>query len=202
MQALDIRQVDPAKLRKFNNYLSLFVVCLSLYVITAPLLPNLTYKYNQLLDHKAPLVRANQGAEATKTSGNIPEQNTLVLPSINLQKLVFEGTALTTLEKGIWRRPNTSSPDKGGNTVLAGHRYGYNGDGVFYHLDKVHTGDNVVLYWQQKKYVYKVTQVKVVPPTDISVEGPSEKTKLTIYTCTPMWSFKDRLVVVAEEVNL
>lgn len=192
--------MDSTMLRKFNNFLSIVVILLSAYIVLLPIWPNLTYKIDQATNHKQPLVIANTpGAGNSSQAPPIPASNTLVIPAINLQATIYDGAGIGTLAKGAWHRPLTSSPDRGGNTVIAGHRYGYRGDGVFYHLDKVSQGDKIVVYWSGKKYSYAVTKILEVKPTDTQVEGRSSKSILTLYTCTPMWTFSDRLVVIAEE---
>ena len=131
-----------------------------------PLLPNITYKIDNVTGNKQPLVVANTPGASQKTPPPAPAENTLVIPSINLQKTIYDGSSLSNLSKGVWRRPLTSSPDQGHNTVLVGHRFGYNGDGVFYHLDKVNQGDKIFVYWFGKKHSYTVSKIIVVPPTD------------------------------------
>ncbi|MDP9129541.1 MAG: class E sortase, partial [Candidatus Binatota bacterium] len=114
---------------------------------------------------------------------------------------VLEGPTSQTykiLDKGIWRWPAGSTPDKGGNTVLIGHRFTYtNPFGVFYHLDKVRPGDEIGLLWNNKNYVYRVSGVKVVPPTDTSVQNATADPRLTLFTCAPLWLPHNRLVVTA-----
>ena len=98
--------------------------------------------------------------------------------------------------------PHTSTPDKGGNTVLVGHRFTYkNPEGVFYHLDKVQLGDAITLHWQGNAYDYEVAEIKVVPANEISVEDNTAEPQLTIYTCTPLWSVKNRLVIIAKPLE-
>lgn len=188
-------------LRKVNNGLSVVVVGLSVYLLALPLLPAVTYNIDKATNSKAPLVRANLPDQTDRNPEVIPAANTLVIPSMNLQKEIFDGKSVNNLEKGVWHRPVTSNPMVPGNMVLVGHRYGNNGDGVFYHLDKVHVADDVIIYWQGKKYKYTVKVVKVVSATDISIESQTKESIVTIYTCTPMWSFKDRLVIVANKVD-
>ena len=200
MYSSSSKKNKTGKLHKFNNLLSLIVIGLPLYIIVLPFLPNVTYKIDQITNSKPLLVRVNTPSEPNKPTENIPTENTIVIPSMNLQKTIFDGSSVATLRKGVWHRPNTSNPAQGGNTIMAGHRYGYNGDGVFYHLDKVHKGDDIFVYWQSKKHHYVVNEIKVVPPTDLSVEASSALSEVTLYTCTPMWTFTDRLVIVAEEV--
>lgn len=103
------------------------------------------------------------------------------------------------LHYGVWRLPYTSTPDKGGNTVLVGHRFTYTEpQGVFYFLDKIRVGDAITVYWQGKPYEYVVMSTSVVPPTDLAVEAQTTTPRLTLYTCTPLWTAQNRLIVVAE----
>ena len=102
------------------------------------------------------------------------------------------------LARGIWRWPAGSTPDKGGNTVLVGHRFTYtNPKGVFYALNDVSVGDTIGVVWQGKAYVYVVSATEVVPPSDVRILDPTTIPTLTLYTCTPIWWPKDRLVVIA-----
>ncbi len=131
----------------------------------------------------------------------VPKENRLIIPKLMLDEPIYEGEPIYTVDKGIWRRPRTSTPDLNSNTVLVGHRFTYRGAAVFYHLDLVKAGDEMAVYWNGQKYLYKVTTTKIVPPTEVSVEAPTHAQTLTIYTCTPLWTSKDRLVVIAERIN-
>jgi sortase A len=116
-----------------------------------------------------------------------------------LDEPVFEGKTQATLSKGLWRRPHGSTPAKENNTVIVGHRLTYtNPRGSLYHLDKVRAGDSIGVTWDNKKYLYTVVEIKVVKADETAVEAPTDTPRLTIYTCTPLWLPKDRLVVVAE----
>ncbi|HZM63945.1 MAG TPA: sortase, partial [Candidatus Saccharimonadales bacterium] len=55
----------------------------------------------------------------------------------------------------------------------------------------------IFLYWEQTKYHYKVQEVFVVKPTAVEVESATDEDVLTLYTCTPLWSGRDRLVIRA-----
>jgi sortase A len=116
-----------------------------------------------------------------------------------LDQPIVEGTNMyRALDQGVWRWPGGSTPDKGSNTVLVGHRFSYTKPkGVFYFLDKLHVNDTVGVVWQNKTYVYRVFATAVVPPTQTSILDPSKQTTLTMYTCTPLWLPRDRLVVKA-----
>ena len=125
------------------------------------------------------------------------EGNSLYIPSLAVAETILEGESVATVDKGVWHRPKTSTPDKGSNTVLAGHRFAYGPRKPFYNLDKIEVGHEIAVTWNDKVYTYTVTKVLVVPPSEISIEAPTDKPILTLYTCTPLWSSKSRLVVQA-----
>jgi sortase A len=181
------------RLRRFNNALSAIIVLLSLYILATPWLPELDFWWRNKTGSQPELVRA----EKANTEVNYPKDNTLVIPALNMQELIHEGNGEDVLMKGIWHRPQTGSPDKPGNTVLAGHRFTYSNPAVFYHLDKVKMGDEIIVYWQSKKYVYQVTGIYEVSPSAVEVEKATAEPKLTLYTCTPLWTSKNRLVIEA-----
>lgn len=185
------------RLRQLNNFLSLVVVVLAAYIVLLPFFPQFNFWVRSVSPSKPALVEAQLAANS---SNNVPAptENTLVIPRLLMQETVYDGSSASVLSRGIWRRPQTSDPNKGSNTVLVGHRFTYTDPAVFYHLDKVQSGDEIVLYWKQTKYVYEVTRVFVVPATAVEIEAPTNEPLLTLYTCTPIWSAKDRLVVQAK----
>lgn len=183
-------RVLPLRLRTINNGLTVLVSLLALYVIAMPLLPAISW----WAKYEAPVISKPVSVATPRTA---PANNTLVIPSLALSDIIHEGPDYRTLRIGPWHIPGTGSPAKGGNTVIAGHRYTYSGSGVFYHLDKVRVGDPIYVYWQHKRYAYTVKSTRVVAPTDVAIEAPTKQPQLTLYTCTPMWTFSNRLVIVA-----
>ncbi len=190
-------QKGKPRLKRINNGLSVLVVFLAAYIMFAPLLPNLSYWWKKSSPSKPSLVEAYHNG-GSQNNEQVPDENTLVIPRLVLQEKINEGQTAAALSKGIWRRPKTSNPDQGGNTVIVGHRFTYNDPAVFYHLDKIQTGDEIVLYWDKAIYVYEVTRVFVVPASAVEIEAPTDQPLLTLYTCTPIWTAKDRLVVQAK----
>ena len=185
---------DWLTLRRFNNGLSVAVVFLALYIFFLPLLPELSWWAR----HSAPLISSPVTVSRPTHKLPIPRDNRVVIPALSMDEKIFAGQSVYTVNKGVWIRPNASTPDKGGNTVLVGHRFTYtNPRGVFYYLDKLADGDPITLYWEGKTYTYEVNGARVVSPSDETVEAPTPDSRLTLYTCTPLWSLKDRLVVTA-----
>ncbi len=102
---------------------------------------------------------------------------------------------------GTWHRPNTSNPGETGNSVIIAHRYTYRGASTFYNLDKLKNDDEIIVYRQGKEYDYAVTDVKTVPPSAAEIEKSTGDTRLTLYTCTPLWNAKNRLVITTKPIE-
>lgn len=185
--------------RQFNNFLSMAVIGLGLYLMILPFLPNLQYWWNQLWDNSAGYVYRGQLAQGAPDSTDLsdpPQDNRLVIPAINLDEPIIEGQSLDVIGTGgTWRRPNTSTPSDGGNTVIVGHRFSYSDPATFYHLDKLNNGERFAVWWNQQEYVYEVFNKVVVPATEVGVEADTSEDIVTLYTCTPIWTAVNRLVV-------
>lgn len=181
--------------RRFNDILTLLVIALSAYILATPFIPNVTLLLKQQTGQAKPL------SITDPPPGNVEGPNKLVIPDININDQIYEGEGISTLSKGIWRRPLTSTPDKGGNTVLVAHRFDYNAPAVFYHLDKLKVGTIIAVNWNNKSYRYKIRETKIVEPDAVQIENNTREPILTLYTCTPMWTAKQRIVIIAEPVE-
>ncbi len=183
--------------KRANTALLVLIVLINAYTISAPFIPKiqLWWQFNHT-DTQHQLTKQI----TKKPAKHVP--NHVVIPDMLLDKPIYDGPVKDTyaiLRKGIWRWPNTSQPGEVGNTVLIGHRFTYTQPkGVFYALDRVKVGSKIAVFWNNKKYLYRVTTVKVVPNTDVSIQQQTDDTRLTIYTCTPLWHPVNRLVVIAK----
>jgi sortase A len=190
-------RIKRSPLRTFNNFLTIAVVILGVYLIVMPLWPQISLMLFKNKSNPYP-----SSLEPNKTAQkSVPTDNRLVIPQMGLDATVHEGLNAAVLSQGIWRRPQTSTPDKNGNTVLVAHRFTYQSPAFFYHLDKLKINDTFSLYWNGKEYAYKVKEVKIVEPSEISIENQTDSAILTLYTCTPMWSAKQRLVVISDLIG-
>jgi LPXTG-site transpeptidase (sortase) family protein len=182
------------KLSRINTGLLIAIIAINGYLILSPLWPKVDF---WLARHDtAQRKQLTQVISTAPPKGTI--DNRLVIPGMGFSEPIYDSRDQSALHKGLWRRPLTSTPDKGSNTVIIGHRFTYtNPRGVLYNLDKVHVGDELGVVWGQKVYRYKVATVQQVPATATKVEAPTDAPTLTLYTCTPLWLPKDRLVVTA-----
>lgn len=192
------------KLRRFNSFLTFIIVLLGLYIAFSPFLPQIDY----WLRDKSPETIAPYGGRLAKsensdTSNPPPEENRIVIPSISLNEPILESSNIGIIKDGgTWRRPKSSNPTKDSNTVIVGHRYYQNNTSTFYNLDKVEVGQLLAIYWEGEEILYEVTETKVVDPSEVNIESATTEKQLTLYTCTPIWTAKNRLVVIAKPVDL
>lgn len=185
-------------LKRVNTALLIGILLIVAYIVIAPVTPLAVFWIEEHSGARLQKLTREVKLPAAKIN-DAPGDDRLVIPAMLLSVPINEGKDLSALRTGPWRRPNGSTPDKGGNTVIAGHRFTYaNPRGIFYFLNKLKPGDEAAVFWHGKRYVYKVSDVKTVPPTDEAIEAPTSDARLTLYTCTPLWLPKDRLVVTAE----
>jgi len=95
-----------------------------------------------------------------------------------------------------------------GNFFLTGHSSYYAWDNgrykdVFALLHEVEAGDEAIIYWEGKKYTYILEQSKIIPPTEVSVlKQPDDKSIITLMTCTPVGTNKNRLIWTGRLVSV
>lgn len=118
------------------------------------------------------------------------------IPKIGLDAVVFEGVDTATLRQGPGHMPGTPLPGQPGNAVLSGHRTTYGRP--FFDVDLLVPGDVIEVESAVGVHTYTVTELLVVAPTDVWVAGPREGAWLTLTTCEPKFSARQRLIVVAE----
>ncbi len=171
-------------------------MALIIYLIALPLYPLFKYKY---LKPENNFSQAQEKEAEKKDLGNM-----IIIDKIGVASPIIESkNSNYALSRGAWRVPEGSTPDQGGNTIITGHRFKYlpPNNLTFYLLDKLEKDDIIFIVWQGKNYQYKVKETKIVPPTDISILKPTNEPILTLYTCDPIYSQKNRLVVISELVN-
>ncbi len=110
---------------------------------------------------------------------------------------MVEGTGASALRAGAGHYPNTPLPGEEGNVAIAGHRTTYGKP--FANLDHLAVGDQIVLETPIGRHVYRVARAPfVVSNTDYSVISQTPGHTLTLTTCHPKGSARQRLVVRAE----
>lgn len=110
-----------------------------------------------------------------------------------------------SLQGGVVHYPGTAEAGQHGNVVITGHSSYFAWDpgrfkDVFALLHEVVIGDQIIVYHEQKKYIYKVYDTQVILPDQVDVLTQSGGDRLTLITCTPVGTNLKRLVVLAKPV--
>ena len=114
---------------------------------------------------------------------------------------IVEGVDPENLRQGPGHYPGTAQPGEIGNFVVSGHRTTY--AAPFNRIDELRRGDEIVVDTREARYVYRVTQKKIVEPTQLDVIDPvpehpdmsPAKAMITLSTCHPEYSATQRLIV-------
>lgn len=141
---------------------------------------------------------------ATLKEGSI---GTLFVPrwGDDYQVPITEGVGLDVLNNGyVGHYPDTQLPGEVGNVAIAGHRQSYGKP--FRHVDDLKEGDPLIVMTADSFYVYRVIDHEIVDPSQTRViaanpydpGAPAEDQLLTLTTCHPLWSIKERWIVHAE----
>ena len=123
----------------------------------------------------------------------------MLIPAINLDTMVFDGTDRETLKKGPGHIIGTSYPGSIGTVAISGHRTTYGAP--FFNIDKLKAGDEITLESFDTIYRYVITELMIVEPTDVWVLNPTPYPSLVLTTCNPKYSAKERLIIFAKMVG-
>ncbi|SFF49743.1 class E sortase [Blastococcus tunisiensis] len=146
----------------------------------------------------------------------------LHIPRLGLdyERVVLEGTQEKQLAQGPGHYTDTAMPGEQGNSAFAGHRVGKGSP--FLHLDALRPGDPIVVETADSWFVYRmlgdaatgdvdadpsgIPGRQIVRPEDIDVISPTPNapagaaptgTYLTLTTCHPRYSARQRLIIHA-----
>ncbi len=121
------------------------------------------------------------------------------IPAIKIDAPVVQGDGWEQLKKGVGQHIGSADPGQSGNVVLSAHDDVY-GE-LFRNLDQLRPGDQVMLYTQQRQYVYIVDRTEIVEPTAVEVMASTGTPSITLISCYPYLIDKQRIVVFARLQN-
>ena len=121
------------------------------------------------------------------------------IPAIKIDAPIVQGDGWEQLKKGVAQNINSVNPGQNGNVILSAHNDVY-GE-LFRYLDKLAPGDQVVLYTQQRQFVYVVDRTAIVEPTAVEVMASTGSPTTTLISCYPYLVDKKRIVVFARLQN-
>jgi sortase A len=118
--------------------------------------------------------------------------------------VIIEGVSVADLRKGPGHYPGTALPGQVGNFVVSGHRTTYSAP--FNKLGELDRGDEILIDTRDDQYVYKVTDRRIVKPTEVDVTAPvpfhpgrrPTDRMITLTTCHPKYSAAKRMIIFGE----
>jgi len=128
----------------------------------------------------------------------------LQIPRIKVEQVVVQGVEKADLRKGPGHVPSTVMPGQPGTFGVSGHRTTYGAP--FFRLNELAKGDIMTVVTRESVFTYQVTTKKLVLPDDVSVldnvRGRDGRIKptVTLTTCHPRFSAKQRLIVFGDLV--
>ncbi|SCL57861.1 class E sortase [Micromonospora peucetia] len=126
----------------------------------------------------------------------------LYIPKLDKNWVVVEGVTQKDIRFAPGHYPSSALPGQVGNFSVAGHR----NRATFWRLDELNDGDAIVVEGKTDWHVYKVTQSRIVKPTQVEVVAPvpgkpgqkATRSMLTLTTCNPKFDNYQRLIIHAE----
>jgi sortase A len=147
------------------------------------------------VDEGAPLVV--HSPEEPPAEGE--ELGMLRIPSLGVEVVTFEGVDVETLQMGPGHMPGTALPGQPGNAVISGHRTTYGRP--FFDFDQLVPGDRIEIETAIGLHVYEVDDSFIVEPTEVWVTEDKPGGWLTLTTCNPKFSARERLIITARLVQ-
>ena len=129
----------------------------------------------------------------------------LYIPKLDKKWVVVQGVTPKDIKLAPGHYEDSQLPGQVGNFAVAGHRM----PSIFWDLDRLQTGDTIVVETQTDWYVYAVVKNFITKPTNVSVVGtnpehpgqPAAARMLTLTTCNPKWDNYQRMIVWAQQTR-
>jgi len=150
------------------------------------------------------------------TLPNVPIQNEINLPdSILIPKINVNAPIIwqikdeeinNKLNDGVIHFAGSALPNENGTIALTAHSstYPWNKSPygqIFALLDNLQKNDEVNIIYQKRKYVYKVTDKKIINPENIEILKTNDA-RLLLITCWPIGTALKREVIYADRIEM
>jgi sortase A len=167
----------------------------------------------------APFITPSRSVSSTPlildAGATVGQDSRIIIPKINVEVPVVydvatieEAAIQSGLERGVVHYPTTSNPGEQGNGAIFGHssnnilnkgKYKF----AFVLLSRLEINDTFYIEKGGVRYVYKIFDKKVVPPTEVSVLEPvaGKTSTMALITCDPPGTNINRLVVYGEQIS-
>lgn len=123
-----------------------------------------------------------RGYEESLQVETAPPLALLTIDKLGVEVPVYNGTDELTLNRGVGRIIGTARVEADGNLGIAGHR-----DGFFRGLKDIVVGDEIRVQTAREDFLYTVSSIEIVDPSDVSVLAPTTERSITLVTCYPFY---------------
>jgi len=193
-------------------FVLVFIFIFSLFNWPAVLI-NFKYQWQKLSPenqktNQSYLPQIKSVAQPTAISQGFAD-NHIIIKKLNIDvPIVWDSSEkdfMANLEHGVVHYQGTAHPGEKSNIFIAGHSSSYwwqRGpySAIFSVIDKLEQNDEVIITYQNKVFVYLVSEKFVVRPEQVEVMMPTQIPTLTLMTCTPVGTAFRRLIVRAQQV--
>jgi len=138
----------------------------------------------------------------------------LIIPKISLNTIVKSSVDLSheedyqaALKTGVAHAQGTALPDEHGTVYIFGHSTDYpwnisSYNAHFYPLKYLDEGEEVIVIYQGKNYLYRVEKRKIIEARELEyLVSQNNEDKLILQTCWPPGTTWKRLIVVASPIG-
>jgi len=147
----------------------------------------------EIPEHLRPMVQSIKDLPIPPAS---PEQAIRIqIPALKVDAPIVQGDGWEQLKKGVGQHIDSANPGVDGNMVLSAHNDVY-GE-IFRHLDQLQTGDEIIIFTQQRQYTYTVSGTQIVEPTQVEVMASAKDATATLISCYPYLKDTERIIVFA-----
>lgn len=210
-----------------GKLIPLFLLSLGVFFLLQVALPIISFKFWELTQDAqgfliSPKPPSNQNVlgVSIKNQNNFPsffsdlkrevippyQEFSLSVPSIKIEKLAVAVDS-NDLSKGLVHLPGSALPGEKGNVFISGHSalsqfFPGLTSAPFARLTDIKKGDKLTIAANGTKFVYQVTELKSVDPTDLSVIEPPEPLGryISLMTCVPPGLNFKRLIILGKMI--
>jgi sortase A len=125
----------------------------------------------------------------------------MIIPKIHINAPIVErglvqGWMVVAPGDNVTHFTYSAYPGAVGNSVMYSHA-----GTVFRHLDSLAVGDTIVVQTPQGMSQFRIRELRIVAPTDLSVLDTTQTPVLTLLTCYPFGVDSSRLAIIADLVE-
>lgn len=189
---------------KFTKILAIGIVISGVIVLGAGLFQLLDIKQQEKISLAAAKELVQEDKPKSAKEEFKPEtgeaSGLLLIPKIEAELAIVEGTDADDLEKGVGHYKGSFYPEENGQIVLSGHR-----DTVFRKAGELELGDQLTMKMPYGDYTYEITGTKIVSADDTSIITlQNNDEELVLTTCYPfnyVGDAPDRYIIYAKRTS-